>query len=84
MPSLSRCKILCAELLGKSAVSYSRYVTLPYLTIRDAYSVSDYCFPFNFSLQQLAKHQLKEAFVKAHLGSWVKKPIEQDMFEVDI
>ncbi|CAL7938392.1 unnamed protein product [Xylocopa violacea] len=32
----------------------------------------------------LAKHQLKEAFVKAHLGSWVKKPIEQDMFEVDI
>lgn len=39
---------------------------------------------FNFSLQQLAKHQLKEAFVKAHLGSWVKKPIEQDMFEVDI
>lgn len=39
---------------------------------------------FNFSMQQLAKHQLKEAFVKAHLGSWVKKPIEQDMFEVDI
>lgn len=39
---------------------------------------------FNFSVQQLAKHQLKEAFVKAHLGSWVKKPIEQDMFEVDI
>lgn len=42
-----------------------------------------FCSPL-FSMQQLAKHQLKEAFVKAHLGSWVKKPIEQDLFEVDI
>ncbi|XP_043681292.1 double-stranded RNA-specific editase Adar isoform X1 [Vespula pensylvanica] len=32
----------------------------------------------------LAKRQLKDAFVRAQLGSWVKKPIEQDMFEVDI
>ncbi|XP_011298156.1 double-stranded RNA-specific editase Adar isoform X1 [Fopius arisanus] len=32
----------------------------------------------------LAKRQLKEAFVRAQLGNWVKKPIEQDMFEVDI
>ncbi|XP_044580565.1 double-stranded RNA-specific editase Adar isoform X1 [Cotesia glomerata] len=31
-----------------------------------------------------AKRQLKEAFVRAQLGNWVKKPIEQDMFEVDI
>lgn len=41
-------------------------------------------FRLIFPCEQLAKHQLKEAFVKAHLGSWVKKPIEQDMFEVDI
>ncbi|XP_012281442.1 double-stranded RNA-specific editase Adar isoform X2 [Orussus abietinus] len=32
----------------------------------------------------LAKRQLKDAFVRAQLGSWVKKPIEQDMFEVDM
>lgn len=32
----------------------------------------------------LAKRQLKDAFVRAQLGSWVKKPIEQDMFDVDI
>ncbi|XP_020288078.1 double-stranded RNA-specific editase Adar isoform X2 [Pseudomyrmex gracilis] len=32
----------------------------------------------------LAKQQLKDAFMRAHLGSWVKKPIEQDMFEIDI
>ena len=33
---------------------------------------------------QLAKQQLKDAFVRAQLGNWVKKPIEQDMFEVEI
>ncbi|KAJ8683653.1 hypothetical protein QAD02_019445 [Eretmocerus hayati] len=32
----------------------------------------------------LAKRQLKDAFIRAQLGSWVKKPIEQDMFEVEI
>ncbi|XP_011644967.1 double-stranded RNA-specific editase Adar isoform X2 [Pogonomyrmex barbatus] len=32
----------------------------------------------------IAKEKLKDAFVKARLGSWVKKPIEQDMFEIDI
>ncbi|KAF7987527.1 hypothetical protein HCN44_003289 [Aphidius gifuensis] len=32
----------------------------------------------------LAKRQLKEAFARAQLGNWVKKPIEQDRFEADI
>ncbi|XP_058805966.1 double-stranded RNA-specific editase Adar-like isoform X2 [Phymastichus coffea] len=32
----------------------------------------------------LAKHQFKDAFIRAQLGTWVKKPIEQDMFEVEI
>ncbi|KAI4473865.1 hypothetical protein M0802_015906, partial [Mischocyttarus mexicanus] len=32
----------------------------------------------------LAKHQLKDAFKRAELGSWIKKPFEQDMFEVDV
>ncbi|XP_015187341.1 PREDICTED: double-stranded RNA-specific editase B2-like [Polistes dominula] len=32
----------------------------------------------------LAKNQLKDTFVRAQLGSWIKKPFEQDMFEVDI
>ncbi|XP_011858616.1 PREDICTED: double-stranded RNA-specific editase Adar-like [Vollenhovia emeryi] len=32
----------------------------------------------------LAKHQLKDAFMKAQLGSWVKKPCEQDTFDIDI
>ncbi|XP_039313773.1 double-stranded RNA-specific editase Adar isoform X1 [Solenopsis invicta] len=32
----------------------------------------------------LAKRQLKDAFAKAQLGNWVKKPIEQDQFEIDI
>ncbi|XP_011684953.1 PREDICTED: double-stranded RNA-specific editase Adar isoform X2 [Wasmannia auropunctata] len=32
----------------------------------------------------LAKSQLKDAFVKAQLGTWVKKPLEQDMFDIDI
>jgi hypothetical protein len=35
-------------------------------------------------LFQLAKHQLKDAFARAQLGAWVKKPMEQDMFEVNI
>lgn len=34
--------------------------------------------------KQVAKRQLKDAFIRAQLGNWVKKPIEQDMFEVDI
>lgn len=32
----------------------------------------------------LAKRQLKDAFMKAQLGSWVKKPCEQDTFDIDI
>ncbi|XP_070511692.1 adenosine deaminase acting on RNA isoform X2 [Cardiocondyla obscurior] len=32
----------------------------------------------------LAMRQLKDAFVKAQLGNWVKKPCEQDMFDIDI
>ncbi|XP_071632242.1 adenosine deaminase acting on RNA isoform X3 [Temnothorax longispinosus] len=32
----------------------------------------------------LAKRQLKDAFVKAQLGNWVKKPCEQDTFDIDI
>ncbi|XP_043488604.1 double-stranded RNA-specific editase Adar-like [Polistes fuscatus] len=32
----------------------------------------------------LAKRQLKDTFVRAQLGTWIKKPLEQDMFEVDI
>ncbi|XP_031777326.1 double-stranded RNA-specific editase Adar isoform X3 [Nasonia vitripennis] len=32
----------------------------------------------------LAKRQLKDAFIRAQLGTWVKKPMEQDMFEVEI
>ncbi|XP_014233738.1 double-stranded RNA-specific editase Adar-like [Trichogramma pretiosum] len=32
----------------------------------------------------LAKHQLKDAFARAQLGCWVKKPMEQDMFEVSV
>ncbi|XP_049791695.1 double-stranded RNA-specific editase Adar-like isoform X1 [Schistocerca nitens] len=32
---------------------------------------------------QMAKEQLVLAFVKAGLGTWLKKPIEQDQFEVN-
>lgn len=30
-----------------------------------------------------AKRQLKDAFSKAQLGHWIKKPLEQDMFEIE-
>jgi len=32
---------------------------------------------------QMAKEQLVLAFHKAELGTWLKKPIEQDQFELD-
>lgn len=32
---------------------------------------------------QIAKQNLCEAFVKADLGAWIKKPLEQDQFAVD-
>ncbi|XP_071555235.1 adenosine deaminase acting on RNA isoform X1 [Temnothorax nylanderi] len=49
----------------------------------------DSCRQYNeakFSVQDysLAKRQLKDAFVKAQLGNWVKKPCEQDTFDIDI
>lgn len=31
----------------------------------------------------MAKEQLVLAFHKAELGTWLKKPIEQDQFELD-
>lgn len=31
----------------------------------------------------MAKHQLISGFSKADLGTWVKKPIEQDQFSFD-
>lgn len=31
----------------------------------------------------MAKHQLISGFAKADLGTWVKKPIEQDQFSFD-
>jgi hypothetical protein len=31
----------------------------------------------------MAKEQLVLAFHKAELGAWLKKPIEQDQFELD-
>lgn len=77
MPALFRREIFGAKLLGKSG----------YILVSKAdhkYRHGSLLFFYYFSVRQLAKHQLKEAFVKAHLGSWVKKPIEQDMFEVDI
>lgn len=33
---------------------------------------------------QQSKNQLMKAFLKASLGTWLKKPIEQDQFEVDV
>lgn len=38
---------------------------------------------FAFFSQQ-AKSQLMKAFQKSNLGSWLKKPIEQDQFELEI
>lgn len=32
---------------------------------------------------QMAKEQLVLAFHKAELGAWLKKPIEQDQFDLD-
>lgn len=32
---------------------------------------------------QVAKREMVNAFVKANLGEWVKKPIEVDQFEWD-
>lgn len=32
---------------------------------------------------QLAKQQLIQSFAKAKLGRWLKKPVEQDQFELD-
>ncbi|KAK3921835.1 Double-stranded RNA-specific editase 1 [Frankliniella fusca] len=33
---------------------------------------------------QQAKSQLMKAFLKSNLGTWLKKPIEQDQFELDL
>ena len=33
---------------------------------------------------QKAKNQMFKAFAKAELGTWVKKPMEQDEFHIDI
>lgn len=38
---------------------------------------------FQFYFQQ-AKNQLMKAFLKSSLGTWLKKPIEQDQFEIEI
>lgn len=37
---------------------------------------------YDFIYFQVAKKSLNEAFKKAQLGTWVSKPIEQDMFDI--
>lgn len=46
------------------------------------------CHPYEHAKQlvedyQLAKQQLIQSFAKAKLGRWLKKPVEQDQFELD-
>lgn len=42
-----------------------------------------YSILFTCCILQMAKEQLVLAFHKAELGTWLKKPIEQDQFELD-
>jgi hypothetical protein len=42
--------------------------------------VANFLYSYAF---QMAKEQLVLAFHKAELGTWLKKPIEQDQFELD-
>lgn len=46
------------------------------------------CHPYEHAKElvedyQLAKQQLIQSFAKAKLGRWLKKPVEQDQFELD-